>query len=355
MQNDAEDKSELLGFAAELEVVQSLSPIRPLFSSSELDGYVKSLKVTFEQDQQKATQQALHRWRDNPVPGISVSSMWFQRISLEGHGITTTSDHSTYNGENPGPLNTLWGRLKAIEGTVLRPLPKWCYLQKLLPPLLGKTVLEIGSACGFGPLKLASLGARFASGIEVVPLLVEQARSAASVNGNKGNVHFVLGDAYLDPSVPPHDIVLMSEVLIHSIFPDFSLLRALNLAKEFLIIDDFFRRDQAVPASLHLMRDYRTGKITWTGFTMTEALLLQFLHMYGIEPSKVMRYHDPMGEHSVIVVDTRHIQAFRSSMIGHDSLTSSVKASMLRRSYEESLRDSAAAHLAPKPIVTFTD
>jgi hypothetical protein len=95
------------------------------------------------------------------------------------------------------------------------------------------------------------------------------------------------------------------------------------------------------------MRDYRTGKISWTGFSMTEALLLQFLYMYGIDPSKVTRYHDPMGEHSVSVIDTRKIQEFRRSTIGHDSLASSVKASMLHRSYEDSLRSSTAAQLAP--------
>jgi len=352
MSNDSEGKTELLGFAQELEVVQSLSPILPLFSDSELDGYVKGLKETFAQDKSSTTQQALKRWRAKPAPGFSGSDMWFQRIALEPYGITTTSDHELYFGENPGPLNTLWGKLTSIEGSVLRPLPKWSYLQKILPTFSGKTVLEIGSACGFWPQKFASLGARFCSGIEVVGSLVEMANCAASVNGRNKNVHFVLGDAYLDPSVPPHDIVFMSEVLIHSIFPDFSLLRALNLAKECLVIDDFFRRDAAVPAALHLMRDYRTGKISWTGFTMTESLLLQFLYMYGIDPSKVTRYHDPMGEHSVIVIDTRKIQEFRSATIGHDSLVSSVRASMLYRNYEDSLRNSTAEQLAPKLPVT---
>jgi len=230
-----------------------------------------------------------------------------------------------------------------MEGAVLRPLPKWAYLRRVLPLVKGKTVLEIGSACGFWPLKFSQLGARFCSGIEVVPDLITQARNAARLNGRDQDVHFVLGDAYLDPSVPQHDVVFMSEVLIHSIFPAFSLLRALNLAKAWLVVDDFFMRNESSPAELRLMRDARTGKITWTGFAMTEKLFLQFLYAYGVEPSRVRRYHDPMGEHTVFVIDTLGVGEFRKRIIGHESLFSSLQASMTRRCFEDSLRGSPAA------------
>jgi Protein of unknown function (DUF1698) len=350
--NDSQspEASELLGFAQEIEVDYSRSPSRPLFSAEDLERFVTELKEIFRHDASAVAQKALETWRAHAAAAGIGELFWFQRIALGNDGVTTTSDHTLYSGDNPGPLNTLWGRLTPMEGATLRPLPKWAYLQRILPPMRGKTVLEIGTACGFWPLKFAQLGASFCSGIEVVPELVAQARSVAKTNPNEDKVHFVLGDAYLDPSVPQHDIVFMSEVLIHSIFPDFSLLRSLNLAKEWLVIDDFFSRSDSAPAMLRLMRDFRTGKISWTGFSMTEKLLFQFLYAYGVEPSRVARYHDPMGEHAVFVIDTRGVAEFRRKVIGHESLFSSLRASMLHRSYDESLRNGPKALRAPKLI-----
>lgn len=339
---------ELLGFARELAVDYTASPSRTLFSERDLEGFAVELKDIARRDNARETQVALQRWRVDPAAATIGDLFWFQRVALSNHGITTTSDHSLYGGDNPGPLNTLWGRLTPMEGAVLRPLPKWAYLQRVLPLVRDKTVLEIGSACGFWPLKFCQLGARFCSGIEVVPDLITQARNAARLNGKEQDVHFVLGDAYLDPSVPQHDVVFMSEVLIHSIFPAFSLLRALNLAKEWLVVDDFFMRNESSPAELRLMRDARTGKITWTGFAMTEKLFFQFLYVYGVEPSRVRRYHDPMGEHTVFVIDTRGLADFRRRVIGHESLFSSLQASMTQRHFEESLRGSPTATRAPR-------
>jgi SAM-dependent methyltransferase len=327
----------VLGFAKELEVDFSNSPVRTLFTMPELDGYRLKLRSIFEDDRKESARIALAEMQRKNIKGFGDDCIWFQRIPVHGFNTTTTSNHSLYSGENPGPLNSLWGKLSPMEATILRPLPKWMYLEKVLPTVRNKTVLEIGSACGFWPLKFAEMGARFACGIEVDTGLAGQAKAIAKLNQANGRVHFVLGDAYFDPSIPVFDIVFMSEVLIHSITPEFSLLRALNLANEFLIIDDFFARDPATPARLHLMRDTKTGKITWTGYTWTEALFFQFLYMYGVEPERVLRYHDPLGEHTLMVIDTSGMRKFRSEMIGHSSLQSSVAALVGDRSYARSL------------------
>jgi len=142
------ESADLLGFAQELAVDYARSASFPLFSTEELARYAAELKEIFQHDQNAAGQAALRAWRARPEASSIGNLFWFQRIPLSDSGTTTTSDHSHYGGENPGPLNTLWGHLSPIEGTVLRPLPKWAYLKRVLPPLRGKTVLEIGTAFG---------------------------------------------------------------------------------------------------------------------------------------------------------------------------------------------------------------
>ncbi len=322
------------------------SLIRPLFARDDLKVFREELVALLARDQ---TAECQARLTSPAGEQARKSGLWFQRVPLYDCEITTNSDHSLYKGGNPGPLNTLWGTLSAKEGTLLRPCPKWTYLRKVLPPVADKTVLEIGSACGFFPTKFAAMGAAFSSGIEIIPQLVAQARWAAQVNHLEDRTLFVHTDAYLDPSVPPHDIVFMSEVLFHSVFPDFSLLRALNLAKSYLVIDDFVSRNPEQPACLHLMTDPKNGKISWTGFTMTESVFFQLLYMYGVEPERVTRHYDPMGEHTVFVIDTSDIPNHRQRIVGHPSLVSSLEASMTENKYAQAIATAAQVRAEPAP------
>jgi hypothetical protein len=128
---------------------------------------------------------------------------------------------------------------------------------------------------------------------------------------------------FLDSTIERHDIVFMSEVHGHSIISFFSLLRCINLAKEYVVIDDFFDRDDQRPTSLHIFRDdtWGKGKILWTGLGLTEKLLFEFLYIFGVEPERVTRYFGHHN-HAVLLIDTRGVKEFRDRWIGHPSLKS---------------------------------
>jgi hypothetical protein len=95
-----------------------------------------------------------------------VPGQWFQRIDFPAHGISTTSDRAwVYFDE--GGVNTLGKNLTSEEACLLRPLPNGCIYQKHIPPLEGKSILEVGSSNGFFPFRFAELGAKKIDRIDV--------------------------------------------------------------------------------------------------------------------------------------------------------------------------------------------
>lgn len=259
------------------------------------------------------------------------SMPWFQRIFVESLGIYTTSDHGRFGKDVPGELHTLFGALPDKEGGLLRPMAKWLYIEPLLPDLTGKSVLEIGSSCGFWSFKFAEKGAARVTGIEIIPEQIAAAKHMARLKGVEDRITFLNIDAYYD-KIEPHDIVFFSEVQVHSIVPFHSFLRTLGLARELLIADDFFCWDAEVPSQLYFNGNPENGKILWTGYGLSERSALDLCYLAGVHPRNVQRYRDSRGAdsrwHTVLVVDMKEAAEGRKQHLGHTSLHSMVEHAM---------------------------
>lgn len=275
------------------------SPIRPLYAEEELDAAVVGLRQRLaadaEADLSSPFAQELHRFK----------GQWFQRIDYPVLQLTSTSDHRlAYIDE--GGLNTLGQRLTSEEASILRPWPKWAYIEPIMPDVRGKTVLELGSSNGFFSFRFAGLGARAVTGVEILKGQCDAAIWSAGVLGHN-NVRFLNTDALLDLTIPQHDIVFLSEVHNHFLVPFFGLLRIVNLAREMVIFDS----SSIIPCNEHGMRLYtgtwnETGQLIYTHVEITDGLMLDFLGVIGIERRRVARYRAPGGaHHTLYVIDTR--------------------------------------------------
>jgi|UPI0007844D15 SAM-dependent methyltransferase len=227
-----------------------------------------------------------------------------------GQKYFTTSDRERLEISDPGFLNTLGNKLTPEEGFVLRPMPKWAYLEPIFPDVADKSVLEIGCNNGFFCFEFEKKGAAKVTGAEVFDGFIQPARWMSEARGSK-NVDFVLTDALLDQSLPAHDIVFMSEVYAHFVDPLFGLLRAVNLAKETLVIDNAALTSSGYEMDLGAGIDPATGKMTYHAWILSDGLMLAYLLLCGIPPEKITRYIAPWQNHIVYVIDTRDVAQYR--------------------------------------------
>src|SRR5262249_52741715 len=108
------------------------------------------------------------------------------------------------------------------------------------------------------------------------------------------------------------DIVFMSEVYAHFVDPLFGLLRAVNLAKETLVIDNATLPNSNYEIDLGADFDPATGKMTYHAWILSDGLMLAYLFLCGIPPEKVTRYVAPWPNHIVYVIDTREVAKYRA-------------------------------------------
>lgn len=190
-------------------------------------------------------------------------------------------------------------------------MPKWAYIERVLPDVRGKSVMDIGCNCGFFSFAFLDKGAESMTGIEPVSHYVEAARWLASVRGNR-NVQFIQSDVMLDLALKRHDVVFMSEVYTHFIDPLLGILRAINLARETLIIDGPVLTRAQSRMHLNVVVDRKTQRPAYLAWTMSDSLLLSYLALCGVAPEKIVRYVSPMRNHMLYVIDTREVEQYRS-------------------------------------------
>jgi SAM-dependent methyltransferase len=284
----------------------SHSPQRALIDKHEFQRRIASLKQHFQDDDAPEVLNDL----ESRLAIEAREFDWFQRIRIPGTRAYTTSDRARQSISDPGWLNRLGNALSPVEGSILRPLPKWQYIQNALPDLVGKTVMEIGSNNGFFCFKFADLGARHVTGVELGKAYISAAQWMASARGDK-NVRFLHTDALLDLSLEPHQVIFMSESYTHFVDPLFGLLRALNLAEETLIIDGPALAYDGSHLNLNLSRDSKTGHPSYIAWTLSDGLLLSFLSICGVDPKRVTRFVSPLRNHRVYVIDTSDVPASR--------------------------------------------
>jgi SAM-dependent methyltransferase len=209
------------------------SPTKPLMTNAFIAAEALRLRAMLEADQAPEIQAEAKSFEAD-FRRIN----WWQRIRVPGSKASTTSFPNFLEGIcDPGWLNTMNGALSYSEGYLCRPLPKWAYIKNAMPDLRGKSVLEIGCNNGFFSFAFADeLHAESVLGVDVVPSFLDGAKWLLARRNDK-TIAFRQADIMLDLTIPRHDVVFMSEVHGHFVDPMFGILRALNLAKETLILD----------------------------------------------------------------------------------------------------------------------
>jgi 2-polyprenyl-3-methyl-5-hydroxy-6-metoxy-1,4-benzoquinol methylase len=284
----------------------SRSPLRQLIGRSEFEQRIALLRESLRADE---SPEVLHDLK-SPTAVEAQKFAWYQRIKIPNTRAYTTSDRTWHGGDDPGWLNRGGNALTPTEGSLLRPLPKWQYLQDILPDLSGKSVMEIGSNNGFFCFAFAERGARTVTGVDLLDQYVSAARWMASARGDK-NINFVCTNALLDLTLEPHQVVFMSETYTHFIDPLLGILRALNLAQETLIIDGPALTYGPTELNFNIFRNDDSGRPAYMTWTLSDGLMLAFLSVCGVEPERVTRFVSPLRNHRVYVIDTTDVAAWR--------------------------------------------
>jgi hypothetical protein len=105
----------------------------------------------------------------------------------------------------------------------------------------------------------------------------------------------------------------MSEVHAHFIDPFFGVLRAVNLAKETLIIDGAAIAGQGYKIDLSADLHATTGKMTYHAWILSDGVMLAYLLLCGVPPERVKRYVAPWEHHIVYVIDTSDVASYRKA------------------------------------------
>jgi SAM-dependent methyltransferase len=283
------------------------SATKPLISAEEIASEAMSLREQLKADESPEVQvEATALEEDFRKLG------WWQRIKVPGSTAYTTSFPAfLHDISDPGWLNTMNGALTTEEGCLLRPLPKWSYIKSIMPSIIGKSVLEIGCNNGFFSFAFADeLQADTVLGIDVIPGYIAGARWLND-RRRDNKVSFHIADVMLDMTIPKHDVVFMSEVHGHFVDPLFGILRAINLAKETLVIDGATGNAAGLEIDLGAGVDPRTGALTYHAWLLSDGLMMSYLYLCGIEPERVTRYVAPWQNHVCYVIDTTGVQEFR--------------------------------------------
>ncbi|HEX5216062.1 MAG TPA: DUF1698 domain-containing protein [Vicinamibacterales bacterium] len=283
------------------------SPVRELYTEKSAAVMVEKCRAALARDQSPETLAALETDLARQIE--SFWGYWFQRIDFPEHHISSTSNHK-WACPDEGGLNTLGGRLTSDEASILRPYPKWLYIEPILPDLTGKTVLEVGPCNGYFSFRFAEKGAASVTGVEVLERAHASAVWANSVRGFK-NVEFLNTDFLLDLNVTARDIVFLSEVHNHFLLPFYGLCRLVNLAKETLIFDTAVTDSPVHHLELTSGWQRDPVRLMFHSFCFSDGLLLDFLNLIGIPPERVTRYRAPGPGHTLYVIDTRGVKERR--------------------------------------------
>jgi SAM-dependent methyltransferase len=244
------------------------------------------------------------------IEEIRKRAPWYQRIDFPEYGVTTTDDPAWMY--NDRAWDNFFPGMKAEEAPQLRPIPKFERFQHLLPDVAGKSVLEVGTACGFFVFEFCRRGASRATGLDISDVNVEKATFCAEVLGIK-QARFVAGDVGLYKEA--HDIVWGASLHEHFFFPFYYLARLLCLAREKLVLEthQYVRDDQERVCRLDL--DPNTPPTGGShGFHFSRALFYNFLLMLGVSPSSIEErvfYNDSNVRRLLFCVNTEEFQRRR--------------------------------------------
>lgn len=257
---------------------------------------------------------SLRMTKEELMNEIDKRKPWFQKIVFPDHGVSTT-DRPEWALRDSAHDNLFPG-VDPAEAALLRPYPKWERIKPLLPDVKGKTLLEVGTSCGFFIFEFCRLGVKHATGIELDTRNVERAQFCATVLNLK-NAEFVAED--LGNYNQAHDIVLLTSVHEHFLFPYYYLARVLCLATETLLLDThhYIKDDPESITRLDLSYS-NEGKAGSHGFHFSRRMFMDFFGMIGISPADIQEkvyYEDTVVRRLLICVDTKRFQKDRLSNV----------------------------------------
>jgi|694.fasta_scaffold14212_10 hypothetical protein len=186
---------------------------------------------------------------------IDRNSPFYQRINLP-HGLTTTDLPGSWYQDNA--WDNAIDAVSIEDAARYRPQPKWKHLQNLIPPLEGKTILEIGSNCGFFTFEFAKHAER-AIGLDVSKDWHKKSLLLKSIKQCTKSEFYLCDFMLLDDldslknedrldffsptgttiSIKPNivDIAFCSTVIDHVYFPFLFIYKMLMCARSCAIID----------------------------------------------------------------------------------------------------------------------
>ena len=201
---------------------------------------------------------------------------------------------------------------------MLRPIPKWERIQPLMPSIEDKTVLETGCSCGFFSLNFCTLGASSVTGIDIVESNIEKATFCATVL-QLSTVVFSVGDVGLYRK--KHDVVFMTSVFEHFIYPFYYLTRLLCLAREMLVIDTYHRASDDEDRLCRLNVEYLASSslqghtfVSNFSYYFSKKMLMDFLAIVGVGQDQIEQklfFDDSMNRRYLTCIHTRKFQQDR--------------------------------------------
>jgi len=276
----------------------------------EIDDIVRQCRQLLASEAKREPDKEVYRLLKENAP-------WYQRIELPGHNLSTAEEEDwvVFDGASD---NMLGGRLSARGAAILRPLPKWMFIEKRLPPIEGKTVLEIGSNCGFFSFEFARMGAKQVVGVEAVS---EYARQANLIKHllSVDTVRFINRDFLFEEGLPESDILFSSTVLGHMIFPFLGLYKMLKCAKEFVVLDiDVLSVSN--PSFDAVCTLQVSNRDRYHFFNFSNAIISDFLRRCGVSDNRVSRYF--YSNRCLYIIDVRLLDISPVLKSGNDPLWS---------------------------------
>ena len=249
--------------------------------------------------------------RDELIQEIDKRKPWFQRIEFPEFGISTT-DREDWVLRDAAHDNLFPG-MDPAQAPVLRPQPKFDRFKSALPDVTGKSVLEVGTSCGFFALEFARRGAKRVTGLDIDINNVERAQLCAHALDLR-NVRFLFLD--LAECNDAHDVVFGASLHEHFLFPFYYFARLLCLAKETLILETHHLiADDARPVVK--VDVYSTpGGGVGHAFHFSRDMFSQYLLLLDVPPEDAKEHvfhEDSSVRRLLMIVDTRRFQERRKT------------------------------------------
>ena len=248
--------------------------------------------------------------RDELIQEIDKRKPWFQRVEFPEHGVSTT-DREDWVLRDPAYDNQFPG-MDPAQACVLRPQPKYDRFKSLLPDVTGKSVLEVGTSCGFFALEFARRGAKRVTGLDIDLSNVERAQFCAHALDLRTARFLYLDLAECNEA---HDVVFGASLHEHFLFPFYYLARLFCLAKETLILEThhMIAGDEQSVAQLGVYFP-PGGGFGMHAFHFSRKMFSDYMRLLDV-PLEDMKeqvfYEDGNVRRLLMIVDTRRFQERR--------------------------------------------